>query len=260
MNSFISFENTSNQIEYFFSKYHFIVLLISLVIIVFFCMYATRQRFRFQKLFSIVSLILIALFECGRIVWRYFYLEHNSEELSFLNVTNLDFFTLSVWIAIPLTILGIIIKTRKKRNFGGLSFVFWVSTIIAVTNLIYPSFLNANFEFFHIYNLLSILIRSLIIMLGFFFVFAKWINIKNFLNLWRSFLSLLFFGIVCIIVYYILGAQNNLFYLEYVPLFETLGIYLGFPLQFILIGIFIFALQFLFFLPFYIYRNVKNKD
>lgn len=223
-------------------------------------MYATRQKHKFQRLFSTISIILILLFECGRIVWHYFYLQHNGEELSFLNITNLDFFTLSVWISIPITIISIVIKTKNKHNFAGLSFVFWISTIIAIINLIYPNFLNTNFEFYHIYNLLSILIRSLTIMLGFFFVLAKWISIKNFLDLWRSFLSLLFFGITCVVVYFVLGSPNNLFYLEYVPMFESLGIYLGFPLQFILIGIFVFALQFLFFLPFYIYKKAKNKD
>ncbi len=259
MNSFISFDNVENKIEYFFSKQHFIILLISLVIIIFFSMYASRQRIKFQKIFALLSGIFILLFEVGRIVWRYFYLQHNGEVMSFINITNLDFFTLSLWISIPLIVVGCIVKSKKSHYVKGLSFVFSISTIIAITNLIYPTFLNNNFEFYHVYNLLSILIRSLIIMLGFLFIFAKWINMSRFLSFWKCFFSLVLFGLICIVVYFVLGKPDNLFYLEYVPMFDSLGIYLGFPLQFILIGIFIFVLQFLFFLPFYIHKKIKDK-
>lgn len=223
-------------------------------------MYASRQRSKFQRVFVLISAILIILAEVGRIIWRYFYLSYNNEALSFVNLTNLDFFTLSVWISIPLIFLAVFVKRRNKKNIPGLAFVFSVSSIIAIINLIYPSFLNGNFQFYHLYNLLSILIRTLTIMLAFFFAFSKWISMNKFLDLWKSFFSLVFFGIICLGIYLILGKPNNLFYLEYVPMFENLGIYLPFPLQFILIGVFTFALQFLFFLPFFIYRKIKYKD
>ena len=260
MNSFITLENTNSNIEYFYTKQHFIILFISLVIIVFFSMYATRQRFKFQRIFVLVSMIFLVLLEVGRLVWRYFYLQHNNESLSFLNITNLNFFTLSLYICIVLILLASLTKKDKKHKSFGLAFVFSVSSIIAITNLIYPSFLNTNFEFYHLYNLVSVLLRAITIMLGFFFIFSKWINTNRFLDLWKWFLSLVIFGIICIVIYFALGQPNNLFYLEYVPAFESLGIYLNFPLQFILIGIFVFALQFLFFIPFYVYKKIKNKD
>lgn len=260
MNSFITIENTNNNIEYFFTKQHFIILLISLVIIVFFSMYATRQRFKFQKIFVIISAILLFLLEAGRIIWRYFYLQNNNQSLSFLSVTDLSFYTLSLYISLPLILISTLTKKDKKHKTFGLAFVFSISSIVAITNLIYPTFFNTNFDFYHIYNLFSVLTRAITIMLGFFFILSKWIGTNRFLDLWKWFLSLVFFGVVCVIVYFVLGQPNNLFYLEYVPLFESLGIYLNFPLQFILIGIFIFALQFLFFIPFYVYKKVKNKD
>lgn len=260
MNSFISLENTGKNIEYFFTKHHFIILLISLVIIVFFSMYASRQRFKFQKVFVIISLVFLVLLEIGRIVWKYFYLQHNNQSLSFLNLTDLNFFTLSLYICIPLILISTLTKKDKKHKSFGLAFVFSISSIIAITNLIYPTFFNTSYEFYHIYNLLSLLTRAIIIMLGFFFILANWIETNRFLNLWKWFLSLLLFGVICVIIYFVLGQQNNLFYLEYVPMFESLGIYLNFPFQFILIGIFIFIIQFLFFMPFYIFKKIKNKN
>ena len=222
-------------------------------------MYASRQHTGFKRVFTMITTILIILLEAGRIVWRYFYLQNNGESLSFVNVTNLDFFTLSCWISIPLIFIACIVKKRNKGNIRGLAFVFFVSSIIGVVNLIYPTFLNGNFDFYHLYNLSSVLIRSFIIMLGFFFVLSRWIVVNRFLNLWKSFFSLVFFGLLCMGLYVLLGTPENLFYLEYVPLFESLGIYLVFPFQFILICIFIFALQFLFFIPFYTHEKKKNQ-
>ena len=159
MNNFITYENSTTELDYFFNKNHFLILLISLVVIIFFSMYAQRQRTKFQKIFVFFVCLIITILEALRIYWRYNYLSYNNQSLDFVNVTNLDFFTFSLWISIPLIFLGSILKKKKLHNVFGLNFVFSVTMLAGIITLIYPAGINPNFEFYHCYNLMFTLIR-----------------------------------------------------------------------------------------------------
>lgn len=259
MNDFITFEKLDKEVGYFFTKNHFLLLLISLVIIIFFSMYFSRQKTKIQKIFVFIVGVAIALIEILRIVWRYKYLEFNEESLNLFNVVNLDFFTLSLWISIPLIIVASFLKTKKKRKVFGLDFVFNITMLGAIITLIYPEGINNSFEFYHCYNLMFTLLRSFIIMLGLFFAFAKWTFIAEFLDLWKSFLSLIIFGAICITIALLFGQEINLFYINYCPAFETLGMYLSFPWHMIILAAFLFVFQFILYLPFGIHRRMKNS-
>ena len=228
MGNIFSVEIFDNKIDYFFSRQHFIILFISLIIIIFCSMYALRQNEKFQRRFVLIGAILLLLFEIGRIFWRVSFVNSNNLEKSFANIFNLDPFTLSLWISLPL-IFVCAIRRKKDKKCLLLNFVFSVTMIIAVMNLIYPTGVNDNFEFYHFYNLCFLLLRSIAIMLGIFFAFAKWINVSEFLDLWKCVISLLIFGTLCAVISFIFGADKNLFYASYVPFFEMLGIHLGFP-------------------------------
>lgn len=259
MEKFISFENSDTSYSYFFTKNHFLLLLISLVIIIFFSMYFARQKTKVQKIFVFLIGLILAAIEGLRIFWRYKYLEFNNSDLSFLNVVNLDFFTLALWISIPLIFIGSFIKTKKKENVFGLNFVFNITMLAGIITLIYPEGINHNFDFYHCYNLAFTLVRSLSIMLGLFFAFAKWIFVAEFLDLWKSILSLIIFGVFCVGLAYILGRETNLFYINYCPIFESLGIYVSFPWHILILGVFLFVFQVLLYLPFRIHRRIKNR-
>ena len=163
---FWTYENSETQISYLFNINHFLVIMIALVIIIFFSMYVCRQKFKFQKTFILVSTILLVIFEVVRIIWRYNYLKFNEQDLSFFSIVQFDFFTLSLYISIPILLINSIIKKEHTNNTFGLSFVFSVATLAGIISLIYPSALNTNFEFYHISNLLFILSRSVLIMIG----------------------------------------------------------------------------------------------
>ena len=260
MNNFISFENSKNTFDYFFSKNHFLLLLISLVVIIFFSMYASRQKHKFQKIFVFCIGFLILIIEGLRIFWRYKYLEFNNEAINFFTLTNLDFFTIALWISIPLILLGSILKKKKMHKVFGLNFVFSIAMLTAIITLFYPEGLNSNFDFYHCYNLMFVLLRSFIIMLSLFFVFAKWISVCEFLDLWKSIVSLIFFGVICIAIAYFYGQDLNLFYIKYCPIFESLGIYLSFPWHLLVLGAFLFVFQIIIYLPFSIHRKIKYKN
>ena len=259
MNKFISFENSKTTFDYFFSKNHFLLLLISLVIIIFFSMYASRQKHKFQKIFTFIIGFLLLIIEGLRIYWRYRYLEYNNGSLDFFTITNLDLFTLALWISIPLIIIGSFIKKKKVHKVFGLNFVFSITMLTAIITLFYPEGINNNFEFFHCYNLMYILLRSFVVMISLFFVFARWISVGEFLDLWKSIISLVLFGLVCILISYFFGQDSNLFYISYCPIFDNLGIYLTFPWHLIILGAFLFVFQIILYLPFAIHRKIKYK-
>ena len=259
MNYFISLEKSQNQISYFFNKNHFLILLLSLVIITFFSMYISRQKLKTQKIaVPIISLFLVIL-EGLRILWNFNFLQYNNMEVNFFTLTNLDFFTLSLWISVPLLFIGTIYKKKDNHNVYILNFVFSVCALFAVITLIYPVNVNTNFEFYHCYNLIYILVRSFIILLALTFVFAKWITVENFLDLWKGLISLALFFFVCYLIYYFSNTSTNIFYLTSFPIFESLGIHLTGQWHMVLIFVFLFVFQVILHLPFFICKSYKIK-
>lgn len=259
MEKFISFVNAEDKINYLFNKNHYLLLLCSLFIIIFFSMYISRQRHKVQKISTIIVCFLLIILEGLRIFWRYKYLQANNESLDFLNITNLDFFTTSLWLSIPIILIASLKKKKGKPASKMLNFVFGVATLFSIITLIYPININNNFEFWHCYNLIYLLTRSLICMLGFMFAFSKWISVSNFLDMWKSLFSLLFLGAACFICAYFLAPQTNLFFVNSFPLFDSIGIHLPFPLHILMLGAFLFIFQVIMHLPFLIRQHIKNK-
>jgi predicted tellurium resistance membrane protein TerC len=221
-------------------------------------MYLSRQKHKTQKISVFIFGLLLLILEGLRIFWRYKYLQFNKLDMSFYNVVDLNFFTLSLWVTIPLVLIASFRK-QKKKTVRGLDFVFSIASIIAIINLVYPQGLNTNFEFYHCYNLIYALSRSLVIMLGIMFAVSKWISVSKFLDHWKGLLSLLVFGIICIALGFILGTQHNLFYIEFCPVFDNIGIHLSFPWHLLMLGCFFFVFQIIFYLPFRIISHFKNK-
>lgn len=259
MEYFFSYENSTNKIDYFFNKNHFVILFIALVIAIFFCMYITRQRLKHQKIAVFVVGLLLVILEGLRIFWQIKYLQHNEQELTFLSVSNIDFFVLSFWISLPIILISSFAKKRIGQKIFGLDFVFSICCLFAIITLIYPININTNFEFYHVYNLCYVLIRSLVIMISFMFVCARWIKVYDFLDLYKALLSLMFMGGFCLGVNYLLNNPANLFYINYFPVFEALGIYLSFPFNVICLGLFVFVLQIFLYLPFRIYKAISIR-
>ena len=258
MNDFISLENTGENYSFFFNSSHMFIIFSSLLLIAFFMVYYERQSRKSQRIFVGITTALLVLLEGARIYWRYLYLSKNGESLSFLSITGLDFFTLSLWISIPLLIVGVIIMGKRDYAFG-LNFIFSVGSLAAVITLIYPVGLNSNFPFYHCYNLIWLLERTFLCMLGFILAVSKWISAREFLDLWAGILSLGFFGGVCVFLNVIVGWKNNLFYVARCPIFEELSIYLPFPIHFLLLGAFLIMFQLILFLPFRLFERRRNK-
>lgn len=259
MEKFISFNNIEEKISYLFNKNHYLLLLCSLIIIIFFSMYLSRQRHKVQKGSVVFIALFLIILEGLRIFWRYKYLEANYQSLDFLNVTNLDFFTVSLWLSIPIILISAFTKKKGKPASKALNFVFGVTTLFGIITLIYPVNINANFEFWHCYNLIYLLARSLVCMLGLMLVFAKWISVSNFLDMWKSLFSLLFFGIACFVSAYFFAPQTNLFFINNFPIFDSIGIHLPFPWHIVMLGAFLFIFQVVIHLPFIIRQRIKYK-
>ena len=256
---FFSFENSTNKVNYFFNRNHFVILFVALVIVIFFSMYISRQKLKNQKIAVFVVGFLLLILEGLRLFWQIRYLQHNGEQLTFLSVTNLDLFTLSFWVSLPIIFIASFAKKRIGQKVFGLDFVFSVCCLFAIITLIYPVNINTNFEIYHIYNICYVLIRSLIVMISFMFVLARWINVFDFLDLYKALISLIFMGGLCLAVGYLLNSSSNLFYTQYFPVFESLGIYLSFPFNTICLGLFIFVLQMFLYLPFRIYKAISVR-
>ena len=259
MRDFITLQKSGNTFLYFFSKQHFLILLISLVFIIFFSMYITRQKLHSQKIAVVILSSLFIILECLKIFWRYKFLQFNNENLSFENVTNLDFFTLSLWISVPLCIYYGITKKKESKNSVLLYFVFSLATLFGIITLVYPNNINTNFDFYHCYNLIYILEHSIIITLGFVFAFSRWISTKKFLDLGKALLCNISFLIIAYLLGHFAFSGTNTFYVEYSYIFDYIGVHIGFPLHYIVLCFFIFLFQIFIFLPFFISQNKKKR-
>lgn len=252
---FWTYESASD-VNFMFNKNHLVVILFSLVIIVFLSMYACRKSLKFQRICIAVLLILAIILQGLRIFWRYKFLENTGEVITFLKVAEPSFFLVSFLISVPILIFAIFKKKREDSRIFGLSFVYNVATLNGIISLIYPNFMVSNFEIYHFCNLSSVLVRSFVITIGVILAFSKWIPLGEYLDLYRAIFSLLFFGVICAILGFVLKG-DNLFYVDYCPIFETLGLSLNFPFQYIVLGVFMFMFQCLMYLPF---RLKKKKE
>lgn len=257
MNGFITLQKGETR-SYLFNLNHYLLLLMALVIIIFVTMFVVRQKLKFQKIFVFVSGLLLLALEGLRIFFRYKYLEFNGEPLTFLNVTSLDFFTLSLWVSIPIILVSPFVKKKDKTVFG-CGFVFSVSMLSAIISLVYTSGVIEVFPFYHAYNLMFLLLRSIVIYLALIFAISKWTSAEEFLDMYRGVISLLIFGGVCVGVSLVFGLRNNLFYVASCPVFESMGVYLIPPFHFIMLGIFMFFFQMLLFLPFRLHCVIKYR-
>ncbi len=245
---------TTDKIDYFFNKNHLVAILFSLVIVVFFSMYASRRSLKFQRITITVFFILAVVLQALRIYWKYKFLVNTGESVTFLKVVEPSFFLLSFVISIPILLIAILKKKTEESKIFGLSFVYNIATLNGIISLIYPSFLNENFEIYHFCNLSSVLVRSFVITIGMIIALSHWIPLGEYLNLYRAIFSLLFFGIICAILGFVLKG-DNLFYVKYCPIFESLGLSLGFPFNYLVLGVFMFMFQCVMYLPWQIKRK-----
>jgi hypothetical protein len=258
MSSFWAFES-SGVFDYMFTTNQYVLLLIGLVISVFFSMYFCHKNFQYQRVSVLLTAVFLTIFEIGRIVWRYFYLQKAGQDLSFVNVVDLSFSTISIWLTIFICFVAFFQKKSEQKKVFGLSFVFNVAMISCAISLIYPIGLNGNFEFYHIYNLLYTLIRALVIMLGLSFAGSGWISTEEFVDEWSGILSLAFFGAMCYFAGIIFGNSTNLLYVNFLPLFEEIGMSVPAPFQYLLMGLFFFIIQTIFYTIFRIYKHIKKR-
>jgi len=259
MENFLSLDNLSN-VNYMFTTNQYVLLLIGLVIVVFFSLYFVRKKFSYQRLFVLVINIFLIIFETCRIIWRYYYLKHNLEELSFVNIVDLNFSTICVWLTIFFSLFAFFIKRYEDKKVFGLSFVYSVASLVCFISLIYPLGFNSNFEFYHCYNLLFTLTRALVILLGVSFACSGWISVGKFLDEWSGFISLLFFGVLCFSLGKVLGDSSNLLYVNFIPLFENIGLNLVSPAHYLVIGVFFFIFQSIIYTPFRFHNYLKTKN
>ena len=111
----------------------------------------------------------------------------------------------------------------------------------------------------HIYRLILFVRLIIICMIALMFIFAKWISVAEFKDLWKSLLSLFVFGIICITIGFVLGEEINLFYVFNCPLFDSLGIYMAFPWHLLVIAAFLFVFQIFLYIPFNTAKRMKYK-
>lgn len=256
MNSIISLENGAT-VNYMFTFNQYVLLFIGLVIVAFFSLYFVRKKFSYQKIFVLVINIFLIVFEICRVIWRYLYLKYNMESLSFVNIVDLNFSTLCVWLTIIFSLFAFIFKRDENSRVFGLSFIFNVASIVCFISLVYPTGLNSNFEFYHCYNLLFTLTRTFVILIGVSFACSGWFSVSEFMDEWSGIIAILSFGILCFVLGKLLG--GNILYAEYLPLFEDIGVILPSPLHYFIIGMFFFIFQTIVYAPFRLYKIIKEK-
>lgn len=218
-----------------------------------------RKRFSSQRIFILVITVFLIIFEVSRIVWRYFYLKHNAMDSSFVEITDLNFSTLAVWLTILISLITFFYKKTENKKVPFLHFIYSVASLICFISLIYPTSLNSNFEFYHCVNLSFALSLSLVILLGVSLACSGWLNVTKLSDSWNGIVSLLAFGTICLILGKTLGGSSNLLFSDYFPLFNNIGMNVPCPFHYVILGLFMFIFQQIIYTPFKIYNHYKRK-
>lgn len=253
------FEALSTQQDWIFNWKHLIIAFCVMAFVIFFSMYYYRKSKTHQKVFLILSGVFLLLLEIGRIVWNALYLKSISTKLTFWNVTDLNLFNLSVWFSIIILFLVCAIGYKRRFSQLMLNYIFTITAVVAIIDIIYPIGLNERLNIYHFYNLQFLISRAIIVLVALFIGSSDWLD-NSLDDVWMAILSLVFMIGIGVGIYYLSGKIVDVIYIRECPWLTMSGINVKPPYHMFIVALFFFGMQVLMYLPFDIYRKIRYKN
>lgn len=257
---FWGFSEDINPVKYSFTWRHLILFFSVMAFVVFFSMYYFRKNEKRQKVFLIIACICLIILEIVRMVWNQIKLKGVGRQLTFWNIADLDLYRVTLWIGVVFALLAIIIGYKKAISQFMLNFIFSVTAVVAIIDILYPVFLdNSHYFMYHFTNLEYVISRAVVIMLAMFVGATDWLA-NSIDDMWMAIVSLIVVFGVGTGVYFLSNKAIDVIYITGCPWIEMTGISIASPWHLCVVALFFFALQIMMYLPFDIYRKVHGKE
>ena len=264
MNKFLErfwgYTEVINPVKYSFTWRHLIIFFSVMAFVVFFSMYYCRKSEKRQKIFMIIACFILIALEVVRMIWNQNKLKGLGRSLTFWNIANLDLFHVTLWVGVIFMLLAIAFGHKKAICQFMLNFMFSVTAVVAIIDIIYPVFLDQSHYFMYNFaNLEFVISRSVVILLAMFIGSSDWLA-NSIDDMWMAIVSLILVFAVGTGVYYLSNQVVDIIYITGCPWIEMVGIHIASPWHLCVVALFFFAFQILMYLPFDIYRKVHGIE
>ncbi len=243
--------------DWIFNINHLIIVFCVMAFVIFFSMYYFRKRYIRQKIFLILAAVFLALLEAGRMLWNYFYLKNNNAVDAWA-IIDLDLFTISTWLSIAFLIAVAILGNKRRISQLMLNFIFTITAVVAIIDIIYPIGLNNTMYIYHFCNLQYLVSRSVILLIALFLGSTDWLD-NSMDDIWMAILNLIFMFGLGAAFYYGTNQAIDIIYFQECEWLIFAGINVASPWHIFIVGMFFFGIQVFMYLPFDVYRKIKYK-
>ncbi len=253
-----SFSSTISEQDWLFNWKHLIIVFSVMAFVIFFCMLYYRKRKLRQKIFLILSGVFMLLLEGSRLLWNALVLKDAGIKLTFWNVTSLDLFSISVWFSAIFLFFAVGLGPKKRLSQLMFNFIFTVTAIVAIIDIVYPIGLQETVHMYHFANLQYLVSRALVLLVALFLGCTDWLD-NSLDDIWMAILNLIFMIGLGVGLYYLSDKLIDVIYIQECPWLTMAGINVESPWHMLIVGLFFFGMQVIIYLPFDIYRKIKYK-
>lgn len=259
-NNFWGYREVISPVKYSFTWNHLIIFFSVMAFVIFFSMYYCRKEEKRQKIFLILAGVFLLLIEVARLVWNQTMLKGKGVELTFWNVASLDLFHVALWVSIIAIFLALAIGHTKGFSQFLLNFIFSVTCVIAIIDIIWPAGLdNSPYYIYHFTNLEYLVSRAVIILVAMFMGCTEWLE-NSIDDMWMAIISLIFIFAIGAGIYFLSTKTVDIIYITGCPWIEMTGLTITSPWHLLVVALFFFGMQIMMYVPFDIYRKVHKKD
>lgn len=249
-----------NASKYSFTWKHLIIFFAVLAFVVFFTMYYSRKSEKRQKIFIILACVILLVLELVRIIWNVTMLKGEGRQLELWAVLDLDLFHVTMVVGVIFALLAIIIGYKKAVSQFLLNFIFSVTAVVAITDIIYPIGLDKSYHFmYHFTNLEYVISRATVILIAMVIGSTDWLA-NSIDDMWMAIVSLIAVFAIGTGLYFLSGKLIDIIYIAGCPWIEMTGIYISSPWHLFIVALFFFGMQIMMYLPFDIYRKVHHIE
>ena len=259
LNKFWGYTEHFAPVKYSFTWKHLIIFFAVLAFVIFFSMYYFRKSETRQKVFLILASIILIIMEIVRMIWNQTVIKATGAATTFWNIAKLDLYHVTLWVGILALLLGIIIGYKKSISQFLINFIFSVTAVVAIIDIIYPIALDqSTYVIYHFTNLEYIISRATVILIAMFIGSTDWLA-NSIDDMWMAICSLIFVFAIGVGVYFLSANLVDVIYITGCPWIEMTGIMIESPWHLLIVALFFFGMQIMMYLPFDIYRKVHKK-
>ena len=260
LENFWGYREAITPITYSFNWRHLVIFFSVLAFVIFFSMYYCRKSEGRQKVFLILAGIFMLIIEIVRLIWNQSMLKGKGLETTFWAIADLDLFRVTLWFSIFGLFVALAIGYKKAFAQFLLNFIFSVTCVVAIIDIIVPTFLdNSAYHIYHFTNLEYIMSRALVILVAMFLGCTDWLA-NSIDDMWMAIIALIVVFGIGVGFYFLSDKMVDVIYIAGCPWIDMTGIIIESPWHMLVVALFFFGMQIMMYLPFDIYRKVHKKE